>query len=184
MATVKRDYYEVLGVARDANAEDLRRAYRKLAMEFHPDRNNGDKTAEERFKEVGEAYSVLSDPQKRQRYDAFGHATDGVPPDFGAFSFDSAFDLFDMFFGGGTRRRGRSGPQRGDDLRMNIEISFEDAVFGAKRTVEVPRAGSCSECAGSGAKPGTQPIQCPACGGAGQVRRSMQSIFGQVTNVT
>jgi molecular chaperone DnaJ len=183
MATVQRDYYEVLGVARNAQAEELRRAYRKLAMQYHPDRNNGDKQAEERFKEIGEAYSVLSDPQKRQRYDAFGHAADGVPPDFGQFSFDSAFDLFDMFFGGGTRRRSRSGPQRGDDLRMNIEITFEEAVFGAKRTVEVPRAGICAECGGSGARPGTEPTQCPACGGAGQVRRSMQSIFGQVTNV-
>jgi len=184
MATVKRDYYEVLGVGRNATAEELRAAYRKLAMQYHPDRNNGDKQAEERFKEIGEAYSVLSDPQKRQRYDAFGHAADGVPPDFGAFSFDSAFDLFDMFFGGGTRRRARTGPQRGDDLRMNIEIAFEEAVFGAKRTVDVPRAGVCAECGGSGARPGTESSQCPTCGGAGQVRRTMQSIFGQVTNVS
>ena len=109
-------------------------------MQYHPDRNNGDKGAEEQFKEVGEAYSVLSDPQKRQRYDAFGHVADGAQPDFGNFSFDSAFDLFDMFFGGGGRRRAHTGPQRGDDLRMNIEITFEEAVFGAKRTVEVPRA--------------------------------------------
>ena len=105
MATMKRDYYEVLGVARDATPEQLKAAYRKLAMQYHPDRNNGDKGAEERFKEVGEAYSVLSDPQKRQRYDAFGHVGDGPQPDFGNFSFDSAFDLFDMFFGGAGRRR-------------------------------------------------------------------------------
>jgi len=118
MATVKRDYYEVLGVQRDCTPEQLKASYRKLAMEFHPDRNNGDKAAEEKFKEVGEAYSVLSDPQKRQRYDAFGHVADGAQPDFGNFSFDSAFDLFDMFFGGGGRRRGRTGPQRGDDLRI------------------------------------------------------------------
>jgi len=102
MATVKRDYYEVLGVRRDASPDELKRAYRKLAMEYHPDRNQGDKGAEERFKEVGEAYSVLSDPQKRQRYDTFGH-TGQQMPDFGPFSFDSAFDLFDMFFGGGRR---------------------------------------------------------------------------------
>jgi molecular chaperone DnaJ len=186
MATAKRDYYEVLGVSRDCGAEELKRAYRKLAMEYHPDRNNGDKTAEERFKEIGEAYSVLSDPGKRQRYDAFGHAADGVPPDFGAFSFDSAFDLFDMFFGGGSGRRrgGQTGPQRGSDLRMNIDISFEEAVFGGKRTLDVPRAGPCTECGGSGARPGTQAITCPTCQGAGQVRRNMQSIFGQVTNVS
>jgi molecular chaperone DnaJ len=184
VATVKRDYYEVLGVARDCTPEQLKTAYRKLAMQYHPDRNNGDKGAEEQFKEVGEAYSVLSDPQKRQRYDAFGHVADGPQPDFGNFSFDSAFDLFDMFFGGGGRRRAHTGPQRGDDLRMNIEITFEEAVFGAKRTVEVPRATQCSECNGSGAKPGTTATQCATCSGSGQVRRTMQSIFGQVASVT
>ena len=183
MATAKRDYYEVLGVGRGATSEELKRAYRKLAMQYHPDRNNGDKAAEERFKEIGEAYSVLSDPEKRSRYDAFGHAANGMPPDFGTFSFDSAFDLFDMFFGGGARRRGRGGPQRGNDLRMTVEIGFEEAVFGAKRTIEVPRAGTCDACGGSGARAGTAPTQCPSCQGAGQVRRTMQSIFGQVTNV-
>ena len=184
MATVKRDYYEVLGVQRDATPEQLKAAYRKLAMQYHPDRNNGDKGAEEQFKEVGEAYSVLSDPQKRQRYDAFGHVGNGPQPDFGNFSFDSAFDLFDMFFGGGGRRRAHTGPQRGDDLRMNIEITFEEAVFGAKRTVEVPRATQCTECNGSGAKPGTSATTCATCQGSGQVRRTMQSIFGQVASVT
>jgi molecular chaperone DnaJ len=182
MATTKRDYYEVLGVGRDAGPEELKRAYRKLAMQYHPDRNNGDKQAEERFKEIGEAYSVLSDPQKRQQYDTFGHAATGMP-DFGGFSFDSAFDLFDMFFGGGGRRRGRSGPQRGDDLRMNIEISFQEAVFGATRTIEVPRAETCPDCQGSGARPGTEAVQCAACQGQGQVRRNMQSIFGQMQTV-
>lgn len=183
MATAKRDYYEVLGVSRGASTEELKSAYRKLAMKYHPDRNGGDKAAEERFKEIGEAYSVLSDPEKRQRYDAFGHAGAGMP-DFGSFSFDSAFDLFDMFFGGGAGRRGRHGPQRGSDLRMNIEISFEESVFGGKRTIEVPKAGPCDECHGSGARAGTQATQCPTCHGAGQVRRSMQSIFGQVTTAT
>jgi len=176
------DYYGVLGVARDASDDDIKKAYRKLAMQYHPDRNNGDKAAEERFKEIGEAYAVLSDPQKRHQYDAFGHAANGIPPDFG-FSFDSAFDLFDMFFGAGGRRRGRTGPQRGDDLRMSIEISFEEAVFGAKRTIEVPRAEPCTECGGSGAKPGTQPVQCAACHGSGQLRRTVQSIFGQMQSV-
>src|SRR3977135_2216412 len=146
----KRDYYEVLGVARECGPEDLKKAYRRLAMQYHPDRNQGDKQAEDRFQEGGGAYACLSDPQKRQRYDAFGHAGDGMP-DMGGFSFDSAFDLFDMFFGGGRRGgRGRSGPQRGSDLRMNLEITMREAVFGANRTIEVPRADTCPECAGSG----------------------------------
>ena len=184
MATVKRDYYEVLGVARSATPEELKKAYRKLAMEFHPDRNQGDKGAEEKFKEIGEAYSVLSDPQKRQQYDTFGHAASGAMPDFGAgFSFDSAFDLFDMFFGGGGGRRRQTGPQRGADLRMTIELNFEEAVFGAERTVEIPRAGTCPECKGSGAAPGTQAVTCPDCSGSGQVRRVTQSIFGQMVNI-
>ncbi len=182
MATVKRDYYEVLGVDRSAGTEELKRAYRKLAMRFHPDRNQGDKEAEGRFKEVGEAYSVLSDPEKRRRYDAFGHSGEQMP-DFGSFSFDSAFDLFDMFFGGG-RRGARSGPQRGSDLRMTLDISFEEAVFGAKRSVEVPRTATCPDCSGSGAAPGTSPRTCSDCGGSGQVRRAVQSIFGQMVNVT
>jgi molecular chaperone DnaJ len=184
VATAKRDYYEVLGVERGASPEVLKKAYRKLAMQFHPDRNQGDKQAEDRFKEVGEAYAVLSDPEKRQRYDTFGHAANGMP-DLGGFSFDSAFDLFDMFFGGGAGgRRRQTGPQRGSDLRMNVDVSFTESVFGATRTVEVPRRGTCPDCAGSGAAPGTDSAQCPECGGAGQVRRSVQSIFGQMVNVS
>jgi molecular chaperone DnaJ len=183
VATAKRDYYEVLGVERSATAAQLKTAYRKLAMEFHPDRNQGDKQAEERFKEVGEAYSVLSDAQKRQRYDAYGHAANGMP-DLGGFSFDSAFDLFDMFFGGGGGRGRRSGPQAGADLRMSVDISFEESVFGATRTVEVPRKGICADCRGSGAAAGTQAVPCADCGGTGQVRRSVQSIFGQMVNVS
>ena len=181
MATTKRDYYEVLGVGRDCTAEELKKAYRKLAMQYHPDRNQGDSQAEERFKEVGEAYGVLSDPQKRQQYDAFGHSMGGMP-DMGGFSFDSAVDLFDMFFGGG-RRRGRSGPQRGADLRMALEITLHEAVYGATRTLQVPRSDICKECDGSGAEPGTSAVTCPQCQGAGQVRRQMQSIFGPVVNV-
>jgi len=186
VATQKRDYYEVLGVSRGASAEEMKKAYRKLAMQYHPDRNQGDKQAEERFKEIGEAYAVLSDPEKRQRYDAFGHAGDQMP-DFGGFSFESAFDLFDMFFGGGRgggRGRSRTGPQRGSDLRMNLEITFEEAVHGATRTIEVPRADTCPECSGSGSEPGHSPVTCPQCNGTGQVRRAVQSIFGQVVNVT
>lgn len=176
-----RDYYEVLGVAHNASAEDLKKAYRRLAMQFHPDRNQGDKNAEERFKEVGEAYAVLSDPQKRQRYDTYGSA-DGAQG-FGSFSFESAFDLFDMFFGGGRGHHGRA-QARGSDLRMVLDISFHDAVFGATRTIEIPKAVPCTECGGSGAKPGTQAVSCRQCGGSGQVHRAVQSIFGQMATVT
>ncbi|MHB8719103.1 MAG: molecular chaperone DnaJ [Candidatus Dormibacteria bacterium] len=183
MATAKRDYYEVLEVERTASGEELKKAYRRLAMRYHPDRNAGDKAAEEKFKEIGEAYAVLSDPQKRQRYDSFGHAGDGVP-DLGGFSFESAFDLFDMFFGGGGGgRRRAAGAQRGGDLRMNIDISFEESVFGATRAVEVPRKGTCADCQGSGAAAGTSPVTCPDCNGQGQVRRTVQSIFGQMASV-
>jgi molecular chaperone DnaJ len=181
---VKRDYYEVLGVARGASPDELKKAYRKLAMQFHPDRNPGDAQAEERFKEVGEAYAVLSDAQKRQRYDAFGHAGDGFADMPGGFSFDSAFDLFDMFFGGAGRRRGSTGPQRGSDLRMNIDVTLSEVVFGATRTIEVPRADTCPECGGSGAAEGKSAVQCKQCHGSGQVRRQVNSIFGQVVNVS
>ncbi|HET9050490.1 MAG TPA: molecular chaperone DnaJ [Candidatus Dormibacteraeota bacterium] len=182
MATAKRDYYEVLGVARGCTPEELKKAYRKLAMQHHPDRNPDNPEAEVRFKEVGEAYAVLSDPQKRQQYDAFGHSMNGAP-DLGAgFGFESAFDLFDMFFGGG-RRRGRAGPQRGADLRMSVDITLREAVYGATRTVDVPRADTCPACEGKGAEPGTPVTTCTQCNGAGQVRRSVQSIFGTVVNV-
>lgn len=182
MATAKRDYYEVLGVQKTATQEELKKAYRRLAMQYHPDRNQGDTSAEEKFKEIGEAYSILSDPEKRQRYDTYGHAGAEMP-DFGSFSFDSAFDLFDMFFGGG-RSRSRSGPQQGHDLRMDIDVSFEEVVKGATRTIEVPKAGTCETCAGSGCAPGTSPITCANCHGSGQVQRVVQSIFGQMATVT
>ncbi|MFN2568835.1 MAG: molecular chaperone DnaJ [Candidatus Dormibacteria bacterium] len=183
MATAKRDYYDVLGVDRSAGPEELKKAYRKLAMQFHPDRNQNDPGAEARFKEVGEAYAVLSDAERRQRYDTYGHAAESMPG-AGGFSFDSAFDLFDMFFGGSGRRGPQGGPQRGSDLTMRVEISLQEAVFGAQRTVEVPRAGTCSDCGGSGARPGTSAVQCPDCQGAGQVRQSRQSIFGQMVQVS
>lgn len=178
---VKRDYYEVLGVARNATPEELKKVYRKLAMENHPDRNPGDKAAEDRFKEIGEAYSVLSDAEKRQRYDTFGSAEGaaGMP---GGFGFESAFDLFDMFFGGAQRRR-RGGPQRGSDLRMAVQVSMHEAVYGTTRTVTVPRAEGCPECSGSGAAPGSSAVTCTQCEGAGQVRRAVQSVFGQAMSV-
>ena len=182
---IKRDYYEVLGVSRSASGEELKRAYRKLALQFHPDRNPNDPQAETRFKEVNEAYEVLSDASKRQRYDTFGHAgTQGTPGfDFGG-GFSGMNDIFDAFFGGAMGTRTRTGPQRGQDLRLDLRISFEDAVFGTERELTIPRAEACSSCEGSGAEPGTSAQTCPQCRGTGQIRRAAQSIFGQIVNVT
>ena len=175
----KRDYYEILGVGRSAADPEIKSAYRKLAMKYHPDRNPGDKTAEERFKEAAEAYAVLADPEKRSMYDRFGHA--GVTSAAGAGGFDpSVFTGFedilgglgDIFgfgdiFGGGRRR---SGPQRGADLRYDLEITFEEAAKGTETTVQIPRQETCDTCHGSGAAPGTSPTTCPQCRGQGQVR--------------
>src|SRR6266550_3151468 len=177
---IKRDYYEVLGVSRTATAEELKRAYRKLALQFHPDRNPNDPQAEARFKEVNEAYEVLSDQSKRQRYDSFGHAgTQGMP----GFDFGGINDIFDMFFGAAAAGRARGGPRRGTDLRLDLRLSFEEAVFGVGRELTIPRAEPCQACHGSGAEAGTSPQTCPQCRGAGQVRRATQSIFGQIVNV-
>ena len=182
---IKRDYYEVLGVGKNASAEELKRAYRKLALQFHPDRNPNDPQSEARFKEVNEAYEVLSDQSKRQRYDSFGHAgTQGMPGfDFGGAGFGGINDIFDMFFGAAAAGRGRSGPRRGTDLRLDLRLSFEEAVFGVERELTIPRAEPCQACHGSGAEAGTSPQTCPQCRGAGQVRRATQSIFGQIVNV-
>ncbi|HEY4845903.1 MAG TPA: molecular chaperone DnaJ [Candidatus Dormibacteraeota bacterium] len=182
---IKRDYYEVLGVGRNASAEELKRAYRKLALQFHPDRNPNDPQAEARFKEVNEAYEVLSDQSKRQRYDTFGHAgTQGTPGfDFGGAGFGGINDIFDMFFGAAAAGRGRTGPRRGTDLRLDLRLTFEEAVFGVERELTIPRAEPCAACKGSGAEAGTSPQTCPQCRGAGQVRRATQSIFGQIVNV-
>ena len=172
---IKRDYYEVLGVSRSASGEELKRAYRKLALQFHPDRNPNDPQAETRFKEVNEAYEVLSDASKRQRYDTFGHAgTQGTPGfDFGG-GFSGMNDIFDAFFGGAMGTRTRTGPQRGQDLRLDLRISFEDAVFGTERELTIPRAEACSSCEGSGAEPGTSAQTCPQCRGTGQIRLSRE----------
>lgn len=177
----KRDYYEVLGVGRDADADAIKKAYRKLALKYHPDRNPDDGgNASVRFKEASEAYQVLSDPEKRSKYDRFGHAA--FEQGAGGFDFGfgaggaSAFedvlgDLFGDFFGGfGGRRSGRSRAVRGDDLRYDLEIGFEEAVRGAEKDISVPRTVTCDGCSGSGAKAGTQAETCPACQGAGQVR--------------
>ena len=172
----KRDYYEVLGVGRGASEQELKSAYRKLAHQFHPDKNPSDKQAEERFKEASEAYEVLSDAEKRARYDRFGHVG-GQNPFEGGFPFGGAAgasindifgDIFGEMFGGGGRRA-RSRP-RGSDLRYHLEVGFEEAAFGTSARIRIPRPRRCEPCQGSGAKPGTQPRTCPTCGGAGEVR--------------
>jgi len=174
----KRDYYEVLGVNRDASDEDIKKAYRKLAMKHHPDRNPGNKDAEERFKEAKEAYEVLCEPEKRRAYDAYGHA--GVNPQMGGMGaeaagfggFAEAFgDIFSDIFGGG-QGRGRSSVYRGADLRYNLEISLEHAARGTETKIRIPTMESCETCHGSGAKPGTHPKTCETCKGSGTVRLS------------
>ena len=182
----KRDYYDVLGVARNASPEDLKKAFRKLAMQYHPDRNQ-EAGAEERFKEVNEAYEVLSDPNRRQMYDRFGHAATGAGADgfargFDGFGFGGLGDIFDAFFGGSASRTQR-GPTRGADVRKTVTLTFEQAVFGTEREVEIQTAELCRVCNGLRAEPGTQPERCPQCNGTGEVRRTQQSIFGQFVNV-
>jgi molecular chaperone DnaJ len=189
VATTKRDYYEVLGVARGAGDDELKRAFRKLAREYHPDVNKSPE-AETRFKEIGEAYEVLSDPQKRRVYDQFGHS--GLNSQgYGGFqgfegfgSFADIFEQFDSFFGSAARTGSRRGPQRGADLRYDLQITFEEAAFGAEKTLEVPRQETCEVCKGSGAEPNTEPVVCPQCNGSGEIRRVQQSVFGQFVNVT
>lgn len=170
MAT-KRDYYEVLEVARSADGDELKRAYRRAAIKYHPDRNPDDPKAEDLFKEASEAYAVLSDPQKRGRYDRFGHAAFGAGEDFDAVDFGAVSELFEGLFGevfGRTRGRRRS--RAGRDLKYDLELSFEEAALGVERTIEVNRPTLCTTCGGSGAKPGTNPAACPACRGAGEVK--------------
>ena len=177
----KRDYYEVLGVGRDASGDELKKAYRQLAMKYHPDRNAGDKDAEQRFKELNEAYGILRDDQQRGAYDRFGHAAfeqAGGPGGAGGFDFAGGFaDIFDEMFGefmGG--RRGRQTSTRGADLRYNLEVSLEDAFKGRQANIRVPTPVACESCHGSGAEGGAQPVACPTCQGAGKVR-SQQGFF-------
>ena len=166
-----RDYYEVLGVARDASEQDIKSAYRKLALQYHPDRNQGDATAEEKFKEAAEAYAVLGDPEKRARYDRFGHAGvagAGGGPGFNPETFSDFSDILGDFFGFGGGRRG--GPTRGADLRFDLEIPFEDSFAGTETTIQIPREETCETCTGSGAAAGTTRETCPQCRGTGQLR--------------
>ena len=194
MAENKRDYYEVLGVSKDADEDTLKKAYRKLAKKYHPDANPGDKEAEAKFKEASEAYSVLSDPQKRQQYDQFGHAAfeqgggAGYGGGFGGFDFNGG-DMGDIFgdilgdiFGGG-RSRSRSGPMKGANVRTAVRITFEEAVFGCEKEIEINYKEVCSSCNGTGAKPGTSPQTCTKCNGKGKIMYTQQSFFGQVQNV-
>ncbi|HSS61185.1 MAG TPA: molecular chaperone DnaJ [Candidatus Limnocylindrales bacterium] len=177
---IKRDYYEVLGVGRQASPEELKRAFRKIAMDSHPDRNPDDAAAHDRFKEASEAYTVLSDPERRRSYDLFGHAAvaGGPAVDFTDMPFA---DIFDTFFGGGFGGRGRrERSNRGDDLRYDMTITFEESFTGADKVIDVARLAACDRCSGSGAEPGTSQETCPGCGGAGQIRRATQSFFGQV----
>lgn len=187
----KRDYYEVLGVSRTATEEEIKKAYRTLAKKYHPDMNPGDKTAEAKFKEVLEAYNVLSDPEKRRQYDQFGHAAfeaGGVGGAGGGFDFSGMDmgDIFDDLFGDlfGTRsRRHSNAPMQGANIKTSVRISFEEAVFGTEKELELTLKDDCKTCGGTGAKPGTGPVTCPKCGGKGQVVYTQQSLFGMVRNV-
>jgi len=186
MATT-RDYYEILGLSKDASPEDIKKTYRKLALKYHPDRNK-EVGAEDKFKEISEAYAVLSDDEKRAQYDRFGHA--GINgqysaedifrgADFGGFG-----DIFEMFFGGGGSRRGPMGPRRGSDLQYDLYITFEEAAFGVRKDIDIPRTERCSKCSGTGSKPGTSPKRCPTCGGTGQIRTTRSGLGMQFVSTT
>lgn len=187
----KRDYYEVLGVSKSASDSELKSAYRKLAKKYHPDMNPGDKEAEAKFKEASEAYSVLSDPDKRRQYDQFGHAAfeGGAGGGAGGFDFngmdmgDIFGDIFGDFFGGGRSRAQNNGPMKGQNLHHTIRITFEEACFGTEKELDLPLQDECESCHGTGAKAGTTPETCSKCGGKGQVVYTQQSLFGMVKNV-
>ncbi|MBO5153923.1 MAG: molecular chaperone DnaJ [Eubacterium sp.] len=189
----KRDYYEVLGVDRNADEATLKKAYRVLAKKYHPDTNPGDKEAEAKFKEASEAYAILSDPDKRRQYDQFGHAAFEGGAGGGGFDFNDMGDIFgsfgdifgDLFGGGfGGGRRANNGPMKGANVRTQVRITFEEAVFGCKKEIDMVLKDECPDCHGTGAKPGTSPETCTKCGGRGQVRMTQQSLFGVVQNIT
>lgn len=184
--SAKRDYYDVLGVSRQATENEIKKSFRRLARQYHPDMNKGPE-AEARFKEINEAYEILSDPEKRAVYDRFGHA--GPQAGFGGTGDFSGFggieDIFESFFGGGMRTgAARRGPARGADLRYDLTVEFEEAIFGCEKEIVVPRHEACPQCRGSGAEPGTQPIRCPQCNGTGEVRRQQQTFLGSFVQVT
>jgi len=189
MAASKRDYYDILGVSRNATDEEIKKAFRRLAKQYHPDANK-EQGVEARFIEIKEAYEVLSDPQKRAAYDRYGHSglgngTSGQGAGFNDFGgFNTINDLFETFFAGTAGAQRRSSPQRGADLRYELTITFEEAVFGCQKDIELSRWESCSYCRGSGAQPGTSKARCSSCQGTGEIRRVQQSIFGQFVNVT
>lgn len=194
MAEQKRDYYEVLGVDKNADEAALKKAYRALAKKYHPDMNPGDAEAEKKFKEASEAYAVLSDPEKKRQYDQFGHAAfdgSGGAGGFGGFDFSGADfgdifgDLFGDFFGGSRRGGGRAsnGPMKGSNIRTSVRVTFEEAIFGCEKEIELNTKDECKTCKGTGAKPGTSPETCSKCGGKGQVVFTQQSFFGMVRNV-
>lgn len=192
---MERDYYQVLGVSRDATEDEIKRAYRRLAMQYHPDRNNGDKAAEERFKEVTEAYEVLRDPEKRARYDRYGRAgLSGTGAGFGFHPFDLSEALnifmrdfgglggFDAIFGGGQRaRRGR---RRGQDIQVTVRLTLDEVAQGTRRTIKLRTLDRCPACQGTGVRGGGGPAPCRACGGSGEVRRATESLFGRIVSVT
>jgi len=198
----KQDFYEILGLKKGASEAEIKSAFRKLAVKYHPDKNKGDKKAEEKFKEINEAYGVLSDPEKKKKYDMFGHA--GVDPNYnaggagggfggfggygggsyGAGGFEDIFDIFGGMFGGGsTQRRSRTGPLKGKDLQKTISITFEEAAFGTKKQLKINKVVECTECNATGAKKGTSPKSCPSCHGTGEVKNVQRTPFGQFASV-
>lgn len=191
MAEQKRDYYEVLGVDKNADEATIKKAYRQLAKKYHPDMNPGDAEAEKKFKEASEAYAVLSDPEKKRQYDQFGHAAfdGGMGGGAGGFDFsgmdmgDIFGDIFGDFFGGGRRRSADNGPRKGANLRAVVRISFEEAAFGCEKEIEITLKDDCTTCHTTGAKPGTSPETCTKCGGKGKVVYTQQSFLGMVQNV-
>lgn len=191
----KRGYYEVLGLQKGASDNDIKKAFRKMAMKYHPDKNPGDKVAEEKFKEINEAYAVLSDPEKKEKYDRFGHA--GVDPNSGFGGGAGGFggfggfeDIFDMFggafggFGGGSRGRRNNGPRKGSDLQKAVTITFEEAAFGTKKEIRLNKYVKCKTCGGSGAAPGTSKKSCPKCGGTGEIRTAQRTPLGTFQSVS
>lgn len=186
----KRDYYEILGVDKNADEAAIKKAYRALAKKYHPDMNPGDKDAEAKFKEASEAYAVLSDAEKRRQYDQYGHAAFGGGGAGGGFDFNFSGDMSDIFgdifgdfFGGGRSRRSSNGPMKGANLRTSVRIKFEEAVFGYEKEIEITLKDECPKCHGTGAKEGTQPVTCSKCGGKGQVMYTQQSLFGAMRSV-